>query len=155
MSKTGEKVYQSDRTLLQRLNRKFSEVDGSSWTVKKARGGVARQVGPYYVIDREGEVVQKNIDLEKWAKQHKCLFPWEGFHRRFPRLPEKSVESVMPEALNPLYGSNEAFKRAIHELIKDRTLYDSRALHSALAAAYREGTKEARRQVIRSHRAGI
>lgn len=142
MQKTSQKVYRSDRTLIQRLNRKFSEVDGKSWTVKKARGGVGRQMGQYYVIDREGGVVQKNIDLEKWAKEHKCLFSWEGFHRRFPRLPEKSVESVVPEALIPLYCSKEAFKRAIDELIKDRTLYESRALHSALAAAYRKGTKE-------------
>lgn len=133
---------------MQRLNRKFSEIDGNSWTVKKARGGVARQMGSYYVIDRKGKVVQKNIDLEKWARQHECLLPWEGFHRRFPRLPDKSVQSVVPESLNPLYGSNDAFKRAIDELIKGRTLYESRALHSVLAAAYREGSKEACRRVI-------
>ncbi len=141
MPKTSEKIYQSDRTLIQRLNRKFSEVDGNSWMVKKARGGIAKQVGPYYVINTRGKVVQKNIDLETLAKQHKCLFPWEGFHRRYPRLPEKWVESVVPEGLIQLYCSNEAFKRAIDELMKDRTLYDSRALHSALAAAYREGMK--------------
>jgi hypothetical protein len=78
------KVPVSARALLQRLNRVLAQDD---LLLKKARGaGVVQQLGEYYVIDtRVNGVVEKDVDLEAFARKRLAMAAWETLSERGER----------------------------------------------------------------------
>ena len=70
-----EKVAISERALTQRINRKLAS---DMKRLCKARGNVSRDVGDYYVINyRINAVMQKDVDVEKLARELGVLKAWE------------------------------------------------------------------------------
>jgi DNA-binding transcriptional regulator LsrR (DeoR family) len=58
--------------VIKRLNRLFSE-NGAA--VKKARGSVADKLG-YFLVE-DGRIVRTNLNLERIAREHEVLEPYE------------------------------------------------------------------------------
>ena len=66
-----DKIPVSRVALLARVTRKLEE---TGIKLKKARSKGAKQVvGEYYLLDKEGFIKRKNIDLEELAKELKLL----------------------------------------------------------------------------------
>ena len=61
--------------VIRRVNR---ALEREGLTVRKGRGCVADQLGEYFVASAQnGRVTQYDADLEKIARMHGCLEPWE------------------------------------------------------------------------------
>jgi hypothetical protein len=76
MTKRTTKYPMTQRNLILRINRKLKADDRQ---LKVARSGLAeQQVGRFYVVDVRGDyIVEKDVDLEEFARDIDVLKPWE------------------------------------------------------------------------------
>jgi hypothetical protein len=60
--------------LIRRLNR---QLESTGLLLRKSRGRhVIQELGEYFLVSRN-RVARSNVDIERLAREHDCLEPWE------------------------------------------------------------------------------